>query len=163
MNNNPSAQSIGNATEVLELASLLDHRVPTPDKARILAWARQIDRYNLNRDDMLDACQSFYDRPSPQPVSVGDIIETSRRIKRDRLDREADEERDTRRVTVDTKAADEIRSIAAGFIAGPVKSRTDRLAKAEIALQCCNGKRESQSAIRDYFAARIDARSQAKA
>lgn len=47
MNNAPpSIESLTRATEVLELASLLDHRVPTPDKARILAWARQIDRYS---------------------------------------------------------------------------------------------------------------------
>jgi GrpB-like predicted nucleotidyltransferase (UPF0157 family) len=156
MNHPSSPQSITGATEVLELASLLDHRVPTPDKARVLAWARQIDRHiALERDDMLDAVQSFYDRPSGNPVSVGDVIETARRIKRDRLEREADDAREHRQHELDVKAADEI---SAGVIFGPVKNKTPRLVKAENALQCAVDKREAQAAIREYFAAKTEAR-----
>jgi hypothetical protein len=163
MNNHPSAQSITNATEVLELASLLDHRVPTPDKARVLAWARQVDRHvSLERDDMLDAVQSFYDRPSTQPVSVGDVIETARRIKRDRLDREADQEREDRQQVFGVKAADEVRDLAASAVMGPVVNRTPRLIAAENQLQCCTNKHEAQEAIREFFAAKTEARATAK-
>lgn len=158
MNSPPSAESIAATTEVLELASLLDHRVPTPDKARVLAWARQIDRNHCDRDDLLDAVQAFYDRPSAQPVSVGDVIDGSRRIKRDRLDRESDDARDQRLKAAETKAAEDIRSLTAGAVMGPVKNRTPRLQAAELALQCCNGKHESMAALREYFAAKTEAK-----
>lgn len=158
MTHTPSARSISATTEVLELASLLDHRIPTPDKARVLAWARQIERNRCERDDLLDAVQVFYDRPSSQPISVGDVIEGSRRIKRDRLDREADEQRERREQIADTKAAGEVEVLAAGMTFGPTVNRTERLVKAENALQCCTTKSEAQEAIREYFAAKREAK-----
>ncbi|MCV7100058.1 hypothetical protein [Mycobacterium palustre] len=153
----PSPKAIADITEVLQLASLLDHRVPNPDKARIMAWARQIDRHNLERDDMLDAVQAFYDRPSQQPISVGDIIETARRIKRDRLDREADHDREARQQTLDIKAAGDVQAVATSIVMGPVANKTERLIKAETALQCAVDKRTAQEAIREFFAAKREA------
>lgn len=153
----PSASAIAATTEVLELASLLDHRVPTPDKARVMAWSRQIDRHGLPRDDMLNAVQEFYDRPSPDPISVGDVIDGARRIKRNRLDREDEHQREQRQLRLDRKAADEVRAITTAVVMGP-SPRTDRIEAAELALQCCTTKTEAQQAICEYFAAKTDAR-----
>ncbi len=159
----PSIESLTHATEVLELASLLDHRVPTPDKARILAWARQIDRHpTIERDDLLDAVQAYYDKPSAQPVSVGDVIDTARRSKRDRLDREADAERDRRRTRVDTKVADDVSALTDAFTPGPTP-RTPRLEAAEAALQCVTGRASAMAALREFSAAKAEARKPQKA
>lgn len=165
MNNAPpSIESLTHATEVLELASLLDHRVPTPDKARILAWARQIDRHStIERDDLLDAVQAYYDKPSAQPVSVGDVIEAARRSKRDRLHREADAERDRRRTQVDAKAAaDEVLTLTAAFATGPTP-RTPRLEAAEVALQCVTDRTSAMAALREFSEAKAEARKPKKA
>lgn len=156
MNDQPSAQSIAHTTEVLELASLLDHRIPSPDKARVLAWAKQIDRHQLSRDDLLDATQAFYDQPSPHPVSVGDVIAGARRIKRDRLAREEADEREQRQTLNDRKAADDVLALTASVLEGRVKD-TPRLKAARDALDTCQGKAESQAAIAEFVAARREA------
>jgi hypothetical protein len=152
MTDQPSAASIAATTEVLELASLLDHRIPRPDKARILAWAKQVDRHRLGRDDLLDAVQAFYDRPSAQPVSVGDVVAGAKRIKRDRLDREDEAQRDTRRAEADTKAADEVRAISAVVLSGRVTEA------ARDGLATCYGRHGAMAAIREFFAAKTQAR-----
>jgi hypothetical protein len=149
----PSAASIAATTEVLELASLLDHRVPTPDKARVLAWAKQIDRHDLERDDMLDATQGFYDQPSMSPISVGDVIAGARRIKRDRLSREEAAEREARQERNDQKAADEIRAFSAAALTGRTKE-TPRLKAARAALDDCHGRDECKPAIEEFCAAK---------
>lgn len=154
----PTAQSIAATTEVLELASLLDNRIATPDKARIMAWAKQIDRHQLERDDMLNAVQDFYDRPSPQPINVGDVTAGARRIKRDRLEREEDAQREARQEQLDFKAADETRTLASAITFGPVTNRTPRLESAEQGLHCCTTKADAQAAIREYLAAKDEAK-----
>lgn len=146
-------------TEVLQLAAFLDDRAPNADKARIAAWAEQIHRHLLEPNDLLDAVQRYYDRPSDRPIGIGDVISGARAIKRDRLDREEDALRDARRAQNDTKAANEVHlTVMAGGAIGPTKNRTDRLIKAEIALQCATGKNEAQHAIREFLAARKDAK-----
>jgi hypothetical protein len=145
----PSPQTISNTTEVLELASLLDPRIPTPDKARILAWARQIERHNLERDDMLDATQNFYDHPHPQPISVGDVITGARRLKRDRLDREEDQQREARQTAQEAKGAELIDLTAEALTTRTNHNRTPRLAAAKAALDNCHG-RNCAEAIREY-------------
>jgi hypothetical protein len=144
-------------TEVLKLAAILDDRAPRADKARIAAWAEKVHQHRLQRGELLDGLQAFYDEPRDRAIGIGDLLSHARRIKRDRLDREAEPEREHRQETFDAKAADEIHSVADGFITGPVENPTDRLVKAEIGLQCCNGKQESQAAIREFFAAKAEA------
>lgn len=144
--------------EALKLAAVLDDRAPKADPARIVAWGEQIHRHNLERTDLLDGIQAFYDRPSERCIQIGDLIYHARIIKRDRLDREEDAERDARRATHDHKAADEVSlRLVAGTGIGPTKHRTDRLVKAEIALQCANGRTEAQQAIREFLAAKKEA------
>lgn len=151
----PSPAVIDATTEVLELAALLDNRVAAPDKARIMAWSRQVARHSLPRDDMLDAVQAFYDRPGPQPVSVGDVIDGARRIKRDRIDREQDAQRDERAAQLAIKA--ETDDIAAAVHFGQTRRRTPRLDAAERALQTCTNRAEAMAAMREFFAAKREA------
>jgi hypothetical protein len=157
MTSQPSPQAIAAITEVLQLASLLDHRVPTPDKARTLAWAKQIDRHpSISRDDMLDATQAFYDHPHIQPVSVGDVIAGARRIKRDRLDREENTARETRQAELSVKVGDDTQSLLDHVTTGRT-NETHRLTTARQALQACHGREESKAAIREYLTARKEA------
>lgn len=156
MNINATETTLRAIAEAFKLASLLDPRVPQPDKARLAACAEQAQRHRLN-DDLLNAVQDFYDRPSDRPISIGDMIHIGRAVKRARLDKEADEEREARRVTADTKAADEMHALAGGAVMGPVTHRTPRLAAAQAALQTCHGRRESMTAIREYLDAKREA------
>jgi hypothetical protein len=145
-------------TEVLKLAAILDDRAPSADRARIAAWAEQIHRYRLERVDLLDGLQAFYDGPSERAIAIGDLVHHARRAKTGRLDKEADDVREDRQQEFDIKAADEIHDLATTAVMGPVTNRTPRLIKAENALQCCTNKREAQAAIREYFAAKTEAR-----
>lgn len=154
--NTPSAETIQAVTEVLQLASLLDHRIPQPDKGRVLAWSNQVERHQLGREDMLDATQSFYDRHSDQPISVGAVIDGARRIKRDRLDREDEADRERRQDANGSKAAEAIATIADAWPAVPAPTsattdaKTARLDAARERLQTCHGRAECREAIREY-------------
>jgi hypothetical protein len=150
-----TAADIKAMTDVLELAALLDHRLPSPDSQRVRAWVEQTARHLLDPNDMLDAVQAFYDRPSPQPVSVGDVIEGARRINRDRLDREADTERDQRAAQLAFKA--ETAEVAAAVEFGRTRKCTPRLDAAERALQTCVDKATAQDAIREFCTAKREA------
>lgn len=90
MSINASPETVAAVAETLKLAALLDDRITPSDKARIAAWAEQIHRHNLSRDDLLDAVQAFYDQPSAQAIGVGDLIKHARTIRRDRLNRDDD-------------------------------------------------------------------------
>lgn len=144
--------------EVLKLAAILDDRAPAGDKARITAWAEKIHQHRLERNDLLDGLQAFYDSPSERAIQIGDLIHHARIVRRERNEREADAERDRRRTAADVKAEDEICGLAAGVVMGPTPKRTPRLQAAELALQCCNGKRESMAALREYSAAKTEAK-----
>jgi hypothetical protein len=144
--------------EVLKLAAILDDRAPAGDKARIAAWGEKIHQHRLERNDLLDGLQAFYDSPSERAIQIGDLIHHARIVRRDRNEREADAERERRAGQHDIKAEDEIRGIAAGIVMGPTPTRTPRLEAAELALHCCSDKREAQAAIREYFAAKSEAK-----
>lgn len=154
---NASPATVKAITRAFELAGILDDRCAQPDKARIAAWAEMAQRHNLTEPDILDGLQAYYDQPSDRAIQIGDLIQQARKIRRDRNEREAEAERVRRDELLSTKAAEDMRVLAAGAVMGPVKNRTDRLVKAEIALQCCHGKTESQAAIREYFAAKAAA------
>lgn len=145
-------------TQVFKLAGILDDRVAQPDKARVIAWAEQVQRHNLIEVDLLDGLQTFYDLPNDRAIQIGDLIHHGRVAKRNRLEKEEDEQRELRRAELDTKAADdEWRNLTADAITGRIKNRTDRLAAAEEALQTCQGK-ACKAAVVEYLAARREAK-----
>lgn len=153
MNINASAETVRAVVKVFELAYLLDDRVTQPDKARMTAWAEQVERHRLSEQDLLDAVQAFYDGPSLHAIQVGDLISHARRIKRDRLEREPDADRDERRELVDEKAANDIRPFTSLVGGGGVDraAESTELDQAREALQTCHGKAQSQAAIRSYL------------
>lgn len=163
MNLNASPNTVRAITQVFSLASVLDDRVAQPDRHRVAAWAEQVERHKLTENDLLDGVQAYYDRPSERAMQVGDLIHHARIVKRDRLDKEEDAARDERRATHDHKAADELSlRLVGGTDLGPTKNRTNRLIKAEIALQCATGKNEAQHAIREFLAAKKEAKDSGK-
>ena len=142
---------IDNASEVLQLAALLDHRVPTPEPSRVHAWAQQLARHpRINRDELLDAVQAFYDAPSTEPIGVGDVIGRARQIHNGRVDRDPD--------VVPPRgnqlAAAELTAIAPG----PKPADTPDLAAARNALQDARGRAEVMLAIHAYTRALRTAR-----
>lgn len=159
MNIDATEAELSNIAEVLKLAAILDDRAPKADKARIVAWAEQVHRHKLTRDDLLDGLQRFYDGPSERAIAIGDLVSHSKASKRDRIEREDAEIRDIRREEHDSKAdADETRAVMAAFVSGPVAQKTKRLHDAEHGLQFCHGKAESIAALREYFEAKKQAR-----
>lgn len=157
MNVEATEEELRSVAEVLKLAAILDDRAPAADMARIAAWAEQIHRHKLERRELLDGLQAYYDSPSERAIQIGDLIFHARAIRRDRNEREAEAVRERRAEITSTKAADDIQEIVAGVVMGPVENRTDRLTRAELRLQTCHGK-ECQEAIREYFAAKAEAK-----
>lgn len=156
MNIDATEENLRTATEALKLAAILDDRAPRADKARIAAWAEKIHKHNLTRTDVLDGLQAFYDSPSERAIQIGDLIHHARIVKRARLDKESDDERDRRRAEVDIKAADETPALMADAVMVRVK-RTPRLAAAEAALKNAKGRQQAMAAIREFFAAKTEA------
>lgn len=155
---NATPETVRSVAEAMQLAALMDDRVGHVDDARVAAWSEQIERHKLTKSDLLDGVQAFYDNPSDRALQVGDLIFHARKIRRDRNEREAEEERRRRDERLSIKASDEWPALAAGVVMGPTKKRTKRLDDAELALQTCHGKRESVAAITEYFAAKTAAR-----
>jgi hypothetical protein len=157
VNINATEEELRTAAEALKLAAILDDRAPAADKPRVIAWAEKLHDHQLVRCDVLDGLQAFYDSPSERAIQIGDLVHHARQVRRDRNEREEQAELDARREFVDTKAADEVHGIAAGFVAGPVKNKTPRLIAAEAALQCAVDKRSAQDDIAEFFAAKREA------
>jgi hypothetical protein len=96
MNIDASRDTIRAIGAAIKLAALLDDRVAQPDKARIAAWAEQVQRHRLTEQDLLDAVQDFYDRGQDRAIGIGDMVDHGRARKRARLEREPDEQREAR-------------------------------------------------------------------
>jgi hypothetical protein len=156
MKTDASPETIGIVGEALKLASLLDDRVAQPDKARVLAWAEQLEKYQLLRKDVLDGLQQFYDSPRERAIQVGDLIHHARVQKRLRLEKQEAEDVAQREAASEAKAEDDIKAVTAGFLMGRVKD-TPRLRAAREALQNCRGRRECGPAIAEYNAAKAEA------
>lgn len=161
MNLNADPKTVQAVAKVFQLASILDDRAAQPDKARIAAWAEMVERHKLTECDLLDGLQAYYDKPSDRAIQIGDLIHHARQVRRDRNEREAEAERERRATALEVKAADDVKTIAAGFVPGPVENKTDRLTHAQLWLQTCNGRKECQEAIREYCAAKSEARKSA--
>lgn len=159
MNLDATPDTIRAVAEVFKLAAILDDRVAQADRHRIAAWSEQVHRHRLERSDLLDGLQAFYDTPADRPIGVGDLIHHARIVKRARLEKEEDEVREQRRAELDAKAAEgaDLSAVTATAISGRIKNRTERLKRAEEALQNCYGKRECSAAIKEYTAAKAEA------
>jgi hypothetical protein len=151
-------ETVRAVAEMFKFAAFLDDRMAGADKGRIMAWAEQLQRHNLSREDLLDGLQHFYDSPSERAIGIGDLLAHSRVCHRDRIEKEDAEIRDIRREAQDAKAEEETAELAASVVMGPVKNKTPRLFEAEHELQRCHGKREALAAIREYAAAKKAAR-----
>lgn len=158
MNVDATHDELAAIAEVLKLAAILDDRAPKADKSRIVAWAEQIHRHQLGREDLLDGLQAFYDQPQERAIAIGDLIQQAKRIRRDRLEREEGAARERHEAIADSKAADDMSRFSAAALSGPVENRTPRLRAATEALQECDGKAECIPAIREYLAALAEAK-----
>ena len=156
MNIDATEEDLRAVAEVLKLAAILDDRVGHADKARIAAWAEKVHSHKLTRVDLVDGLQAFYDSPSERAIQIGDLIHHARIIRRDRNEREEAAEQAARLKVHDQQAVDGISGVAA--VMGPVKNRTPRLVKAELALQCASGKREVLAAMSEWTAAKLEAK-----
>jgi hypothetical protein len=96
MNLNATPETIRAVAEAMQLAQLLDDRTAHADKARIAAWAEEVEPFQLDRGDLLDAVRMFYADPRDRAIGVGDLIGLARSIRRDRNEREDDAERKAR-------------------------------------------------------------------
>lgn len=143
--------------KVFQLAAILDDRVAQPDKARIAAWAAQVQRHRFAESDLLDGLQAFYDGASERAIQVGDLIHHARHAKGNRIDKEGDEHREARQEQLATKVDDDDAQVVTGIAFGPVINRTPRLIAAEAALQCTTTKAEAMAAIREFNAAKREA------
>lgn len=158
MNLNATPQTVQAVAQVLKMAKILDDRMGQPDKARIIAWAEQVERHKLTEPDLMDGLQAFYDGPSSHAIGIGDLIQHAKTARTVRIGKEDAAEREARQAELDTKAApDETRAIAAAFVAGPVPNKTDRFKAAEDALYTCVDKASAQAAIAEFFAAKAEA------
>lgn len=155
MNVDATETDLRNIAEVLKMAAILDDRAPRADKARIAAWAEKAHAHRLGRDELLDALQDFYDRPRDRAIGIGDLIEIGRRIKRDRLDREADAEREQRATEQAHKA--DVAEITSAVTFGHTRKRTPRLDAAERGLHVCVDRKTAVAAFREYAEAKAEA------
>lgn len=155
-----SPETIRDTTEALKLAALLDDRVANADPLRIAAWAEQVARNRLTREDLLSGLQDFYDGPSQYPIGIGDLVSHARRHKRDRLEKDTEAEAEARH----RRLADENGwgpapvdwRFTAETLEKRIKNRTNRLAAAEEGLEVCQGP-ECRLAVIEYLAARAEA------
>lgn len=157
MNVDATEAELAATAEALKLAAILDDRAPHADKARIVAWAEQIHRHKLERDDLLNGLQAYYDGPSERAIQIGDLIHHARQARRTRNAEEEDAEREARIARHESKVGEDIRAVTAAFVAGRVKE-TPRLKAARDALDTCEGKEASIAAIREFAAAKLEAK-----
>ena len=107
-----SPETIRAVAAVLQRAAFLDDRIGQPDKARIMAWAEQIERFKFSQDDMLDGLQLYYEGASDRAIGIGDLIECASQARRNRVAKEDRESREARQAILDAKAEPDPRIVA---------------------------------------------------
>ena len=166
MNLNASPDTIRAIAQVFKLTAILDDRAAQPDEARVKAWAEQVERHKLIESDLLDGLQAYYDGPSERAMQIGDLIHHAKIARQVRVGSETRAEREAREDRRDAELAsigaakNETHAIASGVVFGPVP-RTDRLAAAEDSLYTCVDRKTAMAAIREYHAAKREARKEA--
>jgi hypothetical protein len=116
-----------------------------------MAWAEHIMLKNPAREDALAAVAKFYETNTDRKPLPASITLIARDMRLDRLARQDYEPPPSKALE------DEVGAVFSEFVGGTVKHKTDRLRKAEAWLQTCQGKQESQAAIREFFAAKKEA------
>lgn len=158
MNIDATEDDLRNVAEMFRLAALLDDRVGQADKARIAVWAEQIHRHKFTREDILDGLQRFYDDAQSRAIAVGDLIACSKVARRVRVGKEDAAERERRQIEQEAKVAADDWPVPRDPITGPTAHKTDRMRAAEDRLHVCHDQRTAVDAIREYFAAKAEAR-----
>lgn len=149
------------AAAVYQACTTYDQYLPqlSPEVAR--SWSKVFAYYNLEAEDLLAAVDKVYTengagyRPLP-----ADIAKAAREIRKERAEREGWTELEARQDALSCKAAEEVRAVTAAFDPGHAEP-TKQLAAARDQLDSCQGKRASQAAIHEFFAAKREARSTA--
>ncbi len=160
MNLDASPDTIRAIGQVFKLTAILDDRAAQPDKARIAAWAEQVERHKLAEEDLLAGLQAYYDGPSERAMQIGDLIHHAKQARQVRIGHETRAEREARENRRDAELAPakhETHAIVSGVVFGPTP-RTERLAAAEDSLHTCVDRKTAMAAIREYHAARREAR-----
>lgn len=153
-----SEQAIQAAKAVLAKCSANDPWFPQPSESTILAWAEQFMIANLPADDLLEAVTQVYAahgagfKPLP-----GDILASARGVRRDRRLRDEAAQQELTAAVGDRKSAEDLATIAAEFVGGKVKP-TKRLRAAEAAMQNAADRESAVAAMREYFAAKLEAK-----
>lgn len=131
-------------------------------------WAELFNAHKLSCDDLAEGVKlraaSQSDAPEP-----ADIINAAKTVRRNRTESESREAREARQASLDAvkPEPDAVRAISVGFVPGPAP-QTDRLEAARDALQDIPGgsmhsrtpahAELCQAAIREYFAAKLEAK-----
>ena len=105
---NATPETIRGTATALGKARLLDDKIGNADQSRIVAWAEEIEHYNLGLQDLLAGVGTFYcDNPTGRTLQVGDLIHHARLIRRERTEREDDAYREARQAILDAKIAED--------------------------------------------------------
>lgn len=112
MNLNATPETLRAVSKALALAAVLDDRVAQPDKARIAAWAEQIDPYKFTEEDMLEGVSGYYSGPVDRAIGIGDLIHHSKLARVERTAREPREVREARQEALAVKAAEDFEALA---------------------------------------------------
>ena len=113
MNLNATPETIRAVAEALKLAALLDDRTGNADKARIAAWAEQIEPYKFPLDDMLNGVRAYYAGPTDRAIGIGDLIHHAKQARVDRTAKEPRETREARQERNDSRLTDIVNTITA--------------------------------------------------
>jgi hypothetical protein len=112
MNLNATPDTLRAIAKALQRAGFLDDRIGQPDKARIAAWAEQIQPYRFTDGDMLDGVSRYYSGPVDRAIGIGDLIHHSKQARVDRTASETREQREARQEALSAKAAEDIEALA---------------------------------------------------
>lgn len=112
MNLNATPETLRAVAKALQRAGFLDDRIGQPDKARLAAWAEQIQPYQFTEDDMLDGVGRYYSGPVDRAMGIGDLIHHSKQARVDRTSSETREQREARQEALSAKAAEDFEALA---------------------------------------------------
>ncbi len=85
---NASEATIRAAAAAIGRAALFDDRITDGDPARIAAWAEALQPFGLDVADLLDGVTRHYQAENAPTIKVGDLIASSRELRRQRAERE---------------------------------------------------------------------------
>lgn len=85
---NASADTVRAAAAAIGRAALFDDRITDGDPARIAAWAEALEPFGFDQGDLLAGVTKHYQAENAASIKVGDLIGSSRELRRQRAERE---------------------------------------------------------------------------